>query len=329
MSASYLTYIEHLDIPIKYRGSILHSYEYNSTVDKINEIIDNLQVSYVISNELPKFNKIENVFNHDTDGVGTILTDNSSKLYPVTSSAYVIIDNEHTLDDTLSYLNSTISVNLTDVNDNITYIKSLIDTNKILSYAYTYEMYSQLNGYLIGKLNDEIGTSINDIDDKLTSTYAYIENQIHELSNNLTYLNSYFIDIIGDIKRTHSLDISDVISKIPHYTSGNGINISDDNEISVKLDSIVDNNTIYINADGRLVVNGDVILQDIENTLTFIDEHGNWVGGMSDVKNYIDDRTTKLDNKITVVESNLDKFLEYDKMGHNDGLSDKFISTQR
>ena len=41
-----LTYIEHLNIPVKYRGNILHAYEYNATVGKINEIVDSLHSTY-------------------------------------------------------------------------------------------------------------------------------------------------------------------------------------------------------------------------------------------------------------------------------------------
>ena len=47
------TYIEHLDIQQKRKGSILHAEEYNATVDKINEIVDNLYASYEYHKQLP------------------------------------------------------------------------------------------------------------------------------------------------------------------------------------------------------------------------------------------------------------------------------------
>ena len=56
-----LTYIEHLNIPKKERGHILHAYEYNETVAKINEIVDNLHTSYELSKDFPRFDKIDNI----------------------------------------------------------------------------------------------------------------------------------------------------------------------------------------------------------------------------------------------------------------------------
>lgn len=214
-----LSYLEHLNIQVKKRGSILHSYEYNATVDKINEIVDNLNVSYESSKVFPKFDVVEDVHASTAPGSPVVIHDDSGKLYPVTSSAYVLT-------------------------------------------------------------ND--GKSVED-------------------------------------------ELSEIKSNIPSYTAGDGISINDSNEIS----AYVDNNTIYVNSYGQLVVNKEVVLHDAEKTFTFINERGEWVGDMANVKNYIDE---KVETSYNILKEELytyvNKFAEYDIYNKSYSLSDNFINGQ-
>ena len=89
-----LTYIEHLNIPKKERGHILHAYEYNATVDKINEIVDNLHTSYELNKDFPRFDKIDDIFASTGEGTPVMINNKYGKLYPITSSAYVLIGND-------------------------------------------------------------------------------------------------------------------------------------------------------------------------------------------------------------------------------------------
>ena len=313
-----LTYIEHLNIEIKHRGQILHAYEYNDTVAKINEIVDNLQTSYQLSKDFPRFDKIDNIFPSAGEGAPVVINDKSGKLYPITSSAYVLIDDEKNLDEELTYLNSQINSGLTDVLNKIELTNELINTNLAYSYAYS---------------------------------YASAETLVGDLRTYVNELNTYLTDVIKELEEQHTIDVSNILSYIPSYVAGFGITINDENKVSVNTSEIVDGNSIYVNSYGQLVVNNDVVLADAESKFKFIDENGNWVGDMANVKNYIDncdnairdELTTYIENNatnITELRSYVDtevqkiytyvnKFTEYDLYGKTYQLSYEFMELQK
>lgn len=306
-----LTYIEHLNIPKKERGQILHAYEYNDTVDKINEIIDNLHTSYEISKDFPRFDKIDNIFPTAGKCTPVVINDKNGKLYPITSSTYVLIDDEKNLDDELTYLNSQINSGLTDVLSKIDLTNELINTNLAYSYSYAYTSAEALVG--------DLRTYVDD-------------------------LNTYLTDIIKELEEQHTIDVSNILSYIPSYVAGFGITINDENEVSVNTTKIVDGESIYVNSYGQLVVNNDVVLAGAENKFKFIDENGNWVGDMANVKNYIDnsvndvrgDLTTDIkelrsyvDAEVKNLYTYVNKFTEYDLYGKTYQLSYEFMETQK
>lgn len=312
-----LTYIEHLNIPKKERGHILHAYEYNATVDKINEIVDNLHTSYELNKDFPRFDKIDDIFASTGEGTPVMINDKSGKLYPITSSAYVLIDNEKNLDGELTYLNSQINSGLTDVLSKIELTNELINTNLAYSYSYAYTSAEALVG--------DLRTYVNE-------------------------LNTYFTDIIKELEEQHTIDVSNILSYIPSYVAGFGITINDENKVSVNTTDIVDGESIYVNSYGQLVVNNEVVLAYVESNFTFIDENGNWVGNMANVKEYIDNSdnairdelTTYIENNttnITELRSYVDtevknlytyvnKFTEYDLYGKTYQLSYEFMKSQ-
>ena len=313
-----LTYIEHLNIPKKERGHILHAYEYNATVDKINEIVDNLHTSYELNKDFPRFDKIDDIFASTGEGTPVMINNKYGKLYPITSSAYVLIDDEKNLDDELTYLNSQITSGLTDVLGKIELTNELINTNLAYSYSYAYTSAEALVG--------DLRTHVNE-------------------------LNTYLTDIIKELEEQHTIDVSNILSYIPSYVAGFGITINDENKVSVNTTDIVDGESIYVNSYGQLVVNNEVVLAYVESNFTFIDENGNWVGNMANVKNYIDnsvngvrdDLTTYIENNttnITELRSYVDtevqkiytyvnKFTEYDLYGKTYQLSYEFMETQK
>ena len=316
--AKKLSYIEHLNIPKKERGHILHAYEYNATVDKINEIVDNLHTSYELNKDFPRFDKIDDIFASTGEGTPVMINNKYGKLYPITSSAYVLIDDEKNLDDELTYLNSQITSGLTDVLGKIELTNELINTNLAYSYSYAYTSAEALVG--------DLRTHVNE-------------------------LNTYLTDIIKELEEQHAIDVSNILSYIPSYVAGFGITINDENKVSVNTTDIVDGESIYVNSYGQLVVNNDVVLAGAENKFKFIDENGNWVGDMANVKNYIDNSvngvrdelTTYIENNttnITELRSYVDtevqnlytyvnKFTEYDLYGKTYQLSYEFIQKQK
>ena len=313
-----LTYIEHLKIPVKYRGNILHAYEYNATVGKINEIIDSLHSTYEFNKNFPRFDKIDDIFASTGVGTPVMINDKSGKLYPITSSAYVLIDNDKNLDTELKLLNSQITSGLTDVLNKIELTNELINTNLAYSYSYAYTSAEALVG--------DLRTYVNE-------------------------LNTYLTDIIKELEEQHTIDVSNILSYIPSYVAGFGITINDENKVSVNTTDIVDGESIYVNSYGQLVVNNEVVLAYVESNFTFIDENGNWVGDMANVKNYIDNSvndvrdelTTYIDNNatnITELRSYVDtevqkiytyvnKFTEYDLYGKTYQLSYEFMELQK
>ena len=315
--AKKLSYIEHLNIPKKERGHILHAYEYNATVDKINEIVDNLHTSYELNKDFPRFDKIDDIFASTGEGTPVMINNEHGKLYPITSSAYVLIDDEKNLDDELTYLNSQITSGLTDVLGKIDLTNELINTNLAYSYSYAYTSAEALVG--------DLRTYVND-------------------------LNAYLTDIIKELEEQHTIDVSNILSYIPSYVAGFGITINDENKVSVNTTEIVDGKSIYVNELGQLVVNNDVVLAGAENKFKFIDENGNWVGDMANVKNYIDNSvngvrdelTTYIENNatnITELRSYVDsevknlytyvnKFTEYESLNKTYQLSYEFIEKQ-
>ena len=316
--AKKLSYIEHLNIPKKERGHILHAYEYNATVDKINEIVDNLHTSYELNKDFPRFDKIDDIFASTGEGTPVMINNKYGKLYPITSSAYVLIDDKKNLDDELTYLNSQINSGLTDVLNKIDLTNELINTNLAYSYSYAYTSAEALVG--------DLRTHVNE-------------------------LNTYLTDIIKELEEQHTIDVSNILSYIPSYVAGFGITINDENKVSVNTTDIVDGESIYVNSYGQLVVNNEVVLAYVESNFTFIDENGNWVGDMANVKNYIDNSvngvrdelTTYIENNttnITELRSYVDtevqnlytyvnKFTEYDLYGKTYQLSYEFIQKQK
>ena len=316
--AKKLSYIEHLNIPKKERGHILHAYEYNATVDKINEIVDNLHTSYELNKDFPRFDKIDDIFASTGEGTPVMINNKYGKLYPITSSAYVLIDDEKNLDDELTYLNSQITSGLTDVLNKIELTNELVNTNLAYSYSYAYTSAEALVG--------DLRTYVNE-------------------------LNTYLTDIIKELEEQHTIDVSNILSYIPSYVAGFGITINDENKVSVNTTDIVDGESIYVNSYGQLVVNNDVVLAGAESKFKFIDENGNWVGDMANVKNYIDNHdnairdelTTYIENNttnITELRSYVDtevqkiytyvnKLPEYDLYGKTYQLSYEFMELQK
>ena len=298
--AKKLSYIEHLNIPIKYSGHILHAYEYNATVGKINEIIDNIHTTYELNKDFPRFDKIDNIFASTGEGTPVMINNKYGKLYPITSSAYVLIGNDKNLDTELAYLNSQITSGLTYALDKITKTNELINENLAYSYAYS---------------------------------YASAESLVGDLRTYVNELNTHLTGIIKELEEQHTIDVSNILSYIPSYIAGFGIKISDKNEVSVNTSAIVDNNSIYVNAYGQLVVNNEVVLKDAESKFKFIDENGNWVGDMANVKNYIDNSVNDVRNDMNTAVNNLytyvNKFTEYDSYGKNYQLSEDFMETQK
>lgn len=361
---SEYTYIEHLNIPVKSKGTILYSYEYNATVGKINEIIDNLHVSYEYNIQLPRFDKINDIFTSISEGSPLIINDNTGKLYPVTSSAYVITGSNTTLNDELAQLNSRINSGINRLQENITAINSLITSEHEYSYAYAYSLVNSLSNDTNSKI-DEINSQISTLESAneiiKDQSYLYTDNAINglsestrmsleNLSNDIDSLNSYLTGIINDLVNKHDTDIENVISQIPSYAAGFGINISNDNEVSVNTSEIVDNRSIYVNELGQLVVNNEVVLANAESKFKFIDENGNWVGDMSNVKNYIDNSIndtkndltdlinnnandiaqlrTDMNTEVTNIYTYVNKFSEYDTFGKDYTLSKEFLQSQ-
>ena len=91
-------------------------------------------------------------------------------------------------------------------------------------------------------------------------------------------------------------------------------------------------------------MNNDVVLAGAENKFKFIDENGNWVGDMANVKNYIDNSVTGLrgdlttditelrsyvDTEVQKIYTYVNKFTEYDLYGKTYQLSYEFMETQK
>ena len=293
------SYIEYLNIPIKYKGSILHSYEYNATVEKINEIVDNLHFSYETSLNFPKFDETNDPLISQAQGTGVIINNTKSgKLYPVTNSSYVITGPETTLDMDLNSIRSNIVNNFSYLCEKLAEADSKIDNQ---------------NSYFETKLSELYNTINNDILETVIAYKNSLEGEIEEVSSYINEKISYVLSLINDVE----------------YSAGLGITIND-KTISVDTTTIVDNNTIYVNERGQLVVNKEVVLQDAEKNFTFINERGEWVGDMANVKNYIDDSVntayTYLKNDISDIYAYMTKFTEYEALHKNYQLSEEFIN---
>ena len=103
------TYIEHLDIERKRKGAVLHAEEYNATVDKINEIVDNLCTSYEYHKQLPKYDRTPNTSTVPASpGTGVIINADGEKLYPYTDVTYVVSGNKY-LDEELTSIHQDIA----------------------------------------------------------------------------------------------------------------------------------------------------------------------------------------------------------------------------
>lgn len=330
------TYIEHLDIQQKRKGSILHAEEYNATVDKINEIVDNLYASYEYHKQLPVYDRTPNTDDVPASiGTGVIIHDSGEKLYPYTDVSYVISGDR--------YLNQ----ELADIHQDITNITAgminidipsynagngiNIDTNNIISVN-TNELVDNStlqtdeNGKLIVN-TDNILSDVRDDISYINDNITYLDNK---LDTELTYINNTITDSISELGNK----IDDIV--IPSYNAGEGINIDEHNNISVDITPFVDDSeqpTIYLNERGQLVVNKEVVLSNAESNFVFINERGEWVGDMANVKNYIDTQDSYLDNKIdesiSEIYTYMNKFTEYDTFGKDYAPSDEFINRNR
>ena len=495
-------YIEHLDIPEKRRGSILHAEEYNATVGKINEIVDSLQASYNYNNSLPNFDEISDISQINTEnGTPVIIHNIGEKYYPVTSSAYVTVGDNKYLDTELTYIkseldnvkndvesieipsyygtdtinieNSYVSVNvdnivdgsyltvednkikldseslLSDVNSkintnasNIAALDTKIDTeidnvqqdvlalsnivndfnvpsyygtdtidindnqisvntSYLISYIIDNDTIIAYNDKIkvnaeevISELSEDIENKINHVNDliedvsnvvkQLESSVSYFpgdginidENNV--VSVDLSYIADNIIDtaylsvidgkigvdadtllqdvkddisynttFIGDVNSKIDTEIANInntldelsysiISEIPSYIAGDGINIDENNVISLDTSYLIEDvekPSIYLNEDGKLVVNNEVVLANAESQFKFIDENGNWVGDMANVKNYIDEHDTALDNKMDNIKNEIytyvSKFTEYDTLGKDYAPSVEFINRNK
>ena len=149
-------------------------------------------------------------------------------------------------------------------------------------------------------------------------------------------------NVIVDGEKTLSEELESIKSNISSYSAGFGISINND-EISVDTNAIADNHSIYVNSYGQLVVNNKVVLHDAEKSFTFINENGEWVGDMANVKNYIDENINNTQsyleekiayntNEISYLSENiytyLEKFVEYEMYGKEYSLSEEFIRKQ-
>jgi len=93
---------------------------------------------------------------------------------------------------------------------------------------------------------------------------------------------------------------------------------------NVSLENKVDNRTIYVNEHGKLVVNGEEVLHDALNSITFVNERGEWVGPGQDIKQYIDNSYNTLrDEFYTTLDSS---YVKFDNLGTNFNVSEEFIT---
>ena len=284
------TYIEHLDIQQKRKGSILHAEEYNATVDKINEIVDNLYASYEYHKQLPVYDRTPNTDDVPASiGTGVIIHDSGEKLYPYTDVSYVISGNR--------YLNQ----ELADIHQDITNITAgminidipsynagngiNIDTNNIISVN-TNELVDNStlqtdeNGKLIVN-TDNILSDVRDNISYINDNITYLDNK---LDTELTYINNTITDSISELGNK----IDDIV--IPSYNAGEGITIDSANNISVVTGDLVDNTTLKTDENGKLTVDTTYVLTDVINDIISLDE---------DIS-YIDDR---LDNELSYINS--------------------------
>ena len=293
------SYIEHLNIPVKYKGSILHSYEYNATVNKINEIVDNLHISYEYHQTVPNFTVTHDPLISQSPGTGvTINNDKQGKLYPITNSSYVITGEHTTLNDDLNNIKEDIINNFTYVCEQIANIDEHVselsqDTNFRIN-----ELYSKINNEILNTI-----TTYNDnLNHDISELHSYVTEKVSEI---LSLIDSFSFD----------------------FSAGSGILIEDKT-----ISTYVDNQTIYVNSYGQLVVNKEVVLAGAETQFKFIDEHGNWVGDMNNVKNYIDNSVNTayntLKGDINDIYAYITKFTEYDEYNKDYKLSEDFINMQ-
>lgn len=119
------TQLSYLDIPVKYVGSLLRSYEYNSTVDKINDIIT------VLNNSGSYITQLE-----AGDGIDI----HDDKIYVKLDTSYFHFD-----EDSQISLNSDI-VDVDAITDEIlehidsyigSYVQSYLDESQIVKYVDT------------------------------------------------------------------------------------------------------------------------------------------------------------------------------------------------
>ena len=286
---SEFSYIEHLNIPTKYKGSILHSYEYNATVNKINEIVDSLQVSYEYHQSVPDFTVTDNPLTSTSPGTGVTINNSADgKLYPITSSSYVITD---TIDD--------ITNSFVDVRNRIVETKNSIDTLSGDVDVQMTNLYNRINTEVLDTIISYRDTINSDVEALRSYTYTKIS-ELYQLIDNID------VELI----------------------EGDGISINDRT-----ISANVDNDTIFVNSYGQLVVNKEVVLYDAANTIQFINDQGEWVGNASKIKDYIDDSVntayTTLKQDIADVYAYVNKYTEYEEFGKSYELSIDFINSQK
>ena len=293
---SKFSYIEHLNIPTKYKGSILHSYEYNATVNKINEIVDSLHISYEYHQSVPDFTVTDNPLTSTSPGTGVTINNSADgKLYPITSSSYVITDTNKTLKDTIDDITNS----FIDVRNRIVETKNSIDTLSDDVNTQMTNLYNRINTEVLDTIISYRDTINSDVEALRSYTYTKIP-ELYQLIDNID------VELI----------------------EGDGISINDRT-----ISANVDNDTIFVNSYGQLVVNKEVVLYDAANTIQFINEQGEWVGNTSKIKDYIDDSVnttyTTLKQDITDIYAYVNKYTEYEEFGKSYELSIDFINSQK
>ena len=161
------SYINKLNIPVKHPGSILRSYEYNATVDKINEIAnyDNELTERV--KETPIY-RITTNYEHNYGNFAkpiVLLDDDNTRLYPFTQTSYIVTPEGMTIEEKIVNLEHNAKE----------YTDDLVDRNRLVRGAYIdIDRYNRIN-----VKNDELATSIgeNIVDNE--TTYFGSDNKIH------------------------------------------------------------------------------------------------------------------------------------------------------
>ena len=249
-----------------------------------------------------------------------------------------------TLEDNIANVEQNLTTEISNVNSYVNDLSDKVDIISIPSYyggtAITVDNENKIN-VVINDIVDNT-TLKTDENGKITVDTTYIlgdvTSDIISLDEDVTYIDTKLDETINKLN-TYVDELTDKIDniniEIPSYIAGDGINI-DNNVVSLDASYLieeVEKPSIYLNEEGKLVVNNEVVLVNAETKFKFIDETGNWVGDMANVKNYIDEQDTAINNKIDTsvneIYTYVSKFTEYEVFGKNYSPSDEFINKNR